>query len=143
MNIDDLEFRTGDWETLAPYAAPLRAAVFIEEQSVPEDLEWDGIDDECLHVVALTPDGTCVATARLTTDEHIGRMAVHPDWRGRGVGLAMLERLVGLARERDYTRLALAAQVQAQAFYAKLGFEAYGDVFDDAGIPHRMMARDL
>ncbi len=143
MNTDDLEFRTGHWETLERYAAPLRAAVFIEEQSVPEDLEWDGIDDECLHIVALTPNGTCVATARLTTDEHIGRMAVHPDWRGRGLGLEVLRRLIELARERGYTRLALAAQVQAQAFYAKLDFEAYGEVFDDAGIPHRMMARDL
>jgi predicted GNAT family N-acyltransferase len=117
----------------------VRRRVFIEEQGVPEALEWDHADPQCWHVLASAPDGTPIGTGRLTPEGRIGRMAVLEPWRRRGVGAAILEALLALARHRGCTRVRLHAQTHALAFYARFGFEATGAEFEEAGIPHRAM----
>lgn len=143
MTTEPFTVSDGDWSAVHALAAPLRRAVFIEEQGVPEALEWDDLDAPSRHVVAMDAGGRCIATARLTPDDHIGRMAVAADWRGHGVGRAVLEYTVALARSRGAAEVVLAAQLPAGPFYERMGFVAYGGVFDDAGIPHRMMRRRL
>lgn len=134
--------RLGSWDELAALASPIRFTVFVEEQRVPVELELDEFDPLSCHAVAWV-DGTPVGTGRLLPDGHIGRMAVRPAWRGRGVGAALLEALIDEAGRRGMGRLALNAQTHALGFYARFGFTPVGDVFDDAGLPHRTMVRDL
>lgn len=117
----------------------IREAVFVVEQNVPADLEWDGVDRDCLHVIAYTYDRSAVGTGRLLDDGHIGRMAVLAPWRGRGAGSALLLKLIAIAKTRGIDSVALNAQTHALAFYERFGFVAEGDDFDDAGIPHRHM----
>ncbi len=114
--------------------------MFIEEQRVPESLEWDEFDAVSLHLLAETEAGMVIATGRLLPDGHIGRMAVLPEWRRRGVGYAVLLVLIEAARARGDQSVRLHAQVHALGFYGKAGFVAEGPVFDDAGIPHRTMS---
>lgn len=131
---------------LQPYGAQsealqrIRRQVFIEEQAVPEHEEWDGRDAECLHVLARSADGSAIGCARLFPDGRIGRMAVLAPWRGQGVGRRMLDALVAHALERGNDTICLDAQLHALAFYERAGFVAQGEVFMDAGIPHRFMA---
>ena len=117
----------------------VRETVFVQEQKVPIELEWDGIDDQCLHMLAEDDQGNPVGTGRLLPDGHIGLMAVLGEWRGQGVGTALLRALMEEGEKRGFRELVLAAQLQAIPFYEKEGFVAEGDVFDDAGIPHRNM----
>jgi hypothetical protein len=126
------------WEEAAEDLACVRRRVFIEEQRVPEALEWDEWDLPSLHAL-VRADGEPVATGRLLPDGRIGRMAVVPAWRGRGVGAAVLHRLVDEARARGLAEVVLSAQVQAMPFYARAGFVAEGPEYDDAGIAHRSM----
>lgn len=121
----------------------VREPVFIVEQQVPEELEWDELDPLSIHVVAREPDGTPIGTARLTPDHRIGRMAVLPPWRGRGVGAALLKMLIQHARELGYPELELHAQTHALGFYQQHGFTAFGEEFDEAGIAHLRMRRRL
>lgn len=121
----------------------IRRRVFIEEQEVPESLEWDEFDAVSLHVLAETVSGEAVATGRLLPDWHIGRMAVLREWRRRGVGLTVLQTLLAAAKQRGDRIVRLNAQTHALGFYEKAGFLAEGPVFDDAGIPHRTMSRRL
>jgi len=120
----------------------VREAVFIREQNVPRELEWDEIDSQCDHVLA-EAQGEPVGTGRLLPDGHIGRMAVLPAWRNRGVGGAILNELAAMAGERGIQRLTLHAQTHARAFYERHGFRAEGEEFTEAGIPHVRMVRDL
>ncbi len=120
----------------------IRETVFLREQGVPVDLEWDGLDEACVHVLA-RGGAQPIGTARLLADGHIGRMSVLPAWRGQGVGSAMLQRLIELARQRGLPRVMLDAQTHAIAFYERHGFIVTSDVFMDAGIPHRHMMREL
>ncbi len=121
----------------------IRETVFMREQGVPEELEWDGVDPACVHVLAWNETGAAVGTARLQPEGKIGRMAVLKEWRGRGVGRAMLRTLLQVAIERGLTMVELAAQTQAIGFYEREGFRVIGEVFMDAGIPHRKMVLDL
>jgi len=134
----DIEVRLGDWQTLGPLALPVRYAVFVREQHVPEELELDEHDPPSLHAIALV-GGETVGTGRLTPDGRIGRMAVLPGYRNRGVGARLLLALRDAALAQGLPRLELHAQVHAIPFYQRLGFVADGPVFDDAGIPHRRM----
>lgn len=135
--------RPADWARDEPTLRAIRHRVFVVEQGVPESLEWDGVDASCGHVIAEDGDGFAIGCGRLLPDGHIGRMAVLSDWRGRGVGGAMLERLIELARERGDREVALNAQAHAMPFYARFGFVPVGDPFDEAGIPHHAMTRLL
>lgn len=132
----------GDWSRLEPLAAPVRRAVFVHEQGVPEALEWDAGDAQCLHAVARI-DGEVAGTGRLLPDGHIGRMAVLAAYRGRGVGAAILRALIDEARARDHPQVELSAQRHAEGFYARLGFHPVGAPYDEAGIPHIRMIRRL
>jgi len=114
----------------------------VHEQHVPMELEWDDTDADCLHVLAHAGDEP-VGTARMTWSGHIGRMAVRAAWRGRGIGSALLDALMETARARGLTEVYLNAQVSAVHFYQGHGFGAEGEVFLDAGIPHRRMRRAL
>lgn len=136
------EVRLVAWDEARVALASVRRAVFIVEQRVPEALEWDGADAVALHALALA-DGVPIGTARLLSDGHIGRIAVLREWRGLGVGDALLAAMLNAARERGFDTALLNAQVQALDFYRRHGFEAEGDVYLDAGIPHRAMRLEL
>ena len=121
----------------------VRETVFVQEQSVPAALERDAIDSECAHVLALDHDGRPIGTGRLTPQRTIGRMAVLKDWRGRGVGDALLRELLAWAAESGWPEVSLHAQLGALGFYEKHGFAAYGPEYDEAGIRHRSMRLEL
>ncbi|HSD59231.1 MAG TPA: GNAT family N-acetyltransferase [Burkholderiales bacterium] len=135
--------RPADWGADAPLLRAVREAVFMIEQRVPADLEWDGLDPDCAHALALSARGEAIGTARLTPDGHIGRMAVLAAWRGQGVGQALLEAMLTEARARGYAQVALNAQIHAEGFYQRFGFARQGDEFPDAGIPHVRMTLGL
>lgn len=138
----NLEIREGSWAVLGPEASEIRRVVFLEEQRVPLEEEWDGRDPECRHFLALL-DGRAVGTARLLPDAHIGRVAVLAEARGTGVGAALMRASIETARRLGHPAVELAAQTHALDFYARLGFEAYGPEFLDAGILHRNMRLTL
>lgn len=142
----DFHLRLVGWAEAAAELAAVRRAVFIAEQGVPEELEWDDKDGHALHVLATDPGGTPIGTARLVPEgaaARIGRMAVVKPWRGRGVGGAMLALLMGEAARRGFREVFLDAQTHAVPFYERFGFRAQGEEFFDAGIPHRRMRRRL
>ena len=119
----------------------IRRVVFIEGQDVPEDLEVDGRDPECVHILARLRDRP-VATARLRPvpgGGKVERVAVLPGLRGRHLGLRVMEVLLDAARARGLSRLWLHAQAPVVDWYRAQGWEAYGAPFDEAGIPHRKM----
>ncbi|WP_297798763.1 GNAT family N-acetyltransferase [Arenimonas sp. GDDSR-1] len=126
-----------------PRLRAVREPVFVIEQQVPLDLEWDAIDPDCRHVLALDAEERPIGTGRLTPQHTIGRMAVLPEWRGKGVGDALLVRLIGLARAAGWPSVSLHAQVDAIGFYRKHGFVAEGGVYTEAGILHQNMTLDL
>ena len=130
------------WERARQPATPIRFAVFVAEQGVPPEIELDGLDERCMHAVAFD-DGEAVGTGRLLPDGHIGRMAVLRNWRGRGIGSLILGELVEKARQRGDREVALSAQVHALPFYRAQGFQAEGEVYEEAGIPHQAMRRKL
>ena len=121
----------------------VRLAVFVVEQNIPEEHEWDEQDAVSVHALAEDRDGVPIGCGRLLPDGHIGRLAVLSDWRGQGVGAGLLLHLVELARERGHARVLLNAQTHAVPFYARYGFEPSGEPFMEAGIPHQEMARLL
>ncbi len=133
------QIRRVEWAAARATLGPLRAEVFIQEQGVPPELEWDGLDEQALHFAVELVTGETIATARLLRDGHIGRVAVARPWRGRGVGRALLSYIIVEAGRLGMGQLHLAAQVHALEFYRTLGFSAEGEEFLDAGIPHRAM----
>jgi len=137
-----ISIRPADWQADRDILRALRQEVFVREQSVPADMEWDEFDAQSRHVVAMM-DSIPIGTGRLLPDGHIGRMAVLRAWRGKGAGSALLTVLMEIARELGMHRVQLNAQVQALPFYLSHGFQAEGEEFLDAGIPHRRMWRDL
>jgi predicted GNAT family N-acyltransferase len=124
----------------------IRIEVFVKEQAVPIEEEWDGLDDDALHLLAVGPTGEPIGTNRLLIHEktgHIGRMAVMKSWRGKGVGLALMQTMLEIARKQGLKDLFLNAQTYAIPFYEKVGFKAVGDEFDEAGMPHYRMELTL
>ncbi len=142
-----VDVRLGPWESLATEARAIRTAVFIEEQRIPRDMEWDDADTDAVHAIATNRFGLALATGRLLQESpgvaRIGRMAALPAVRGGGVGRAVLEALMQAARERGDAEVLLHAQTSAQAFYARAGFVPIGPVFEEAGIAHIEMSRRL
>ncbi|GIX25200.1 MULTISPECIES: YbgC/FadM family acyl-CoA thioesterase [Caldimonas] len=142
-----IEVRLGTWQTLGQDAQAIRRAVFIEEQGIPPEMEWDEADATSVHAVAYNRFGMPLATGRLL--EHvpgvakIGRMAALRTMRGGGVGRAVLEALMRAARERGYREAVLHAQTSAAAFYARSGFAPRGPQFEEVGIPHIEMVKTL
>jgi predicted GNAT family N-acyltransferase len=131
------------WTEALPLARPVREQVFILEQGVPRELEWDDLDEDSDHAVALDSNSNAIGTGRLLAQGRIGRMAVLKNWRGQGVGAAVLVRLIEQARARGMGRLTLHAQTQAAGFYRRFGFAPCSEVYVEAQIPHLEMFRDI
>ncbi len=134
---------TGDWDSLREHAQALRIEVFVVEQGVPVELEWDEADEVSTHAVAYDEEGQPVATGRLLPDGHIGRMAVRKSARGQGIGAQVLRALLEEAKRLGYPELVLHAQTHAASFYLRHGFALRGEEFIEAGIPHRLMTLTL
>ena len=135
--------RTVGWHEASAVLDALRFEVFVVGQGVPAELERDGRDPECIHVLALSPANEPIGTGRLLPDGRIGRMAVLAPWRGRGVGAAMLDALMNEARRRGFTETYLHAQSHAKDFYARHGYVVEGEEYLEAGIPHVGMRAKL
>jgi predicted GNAT family N-acyltransferase len=131
------------WAHDAVRLSQVRRAVFIDEQGVPEALEWDEHDAVSVHWLALSEEDTPIGCARLLPDGHIGRMAVMPAWRGQGVGRAMLQAAILVAQQRGLAVLRLSAQIHAASFYTRAGFKVVGQEYEEAGIPHVAMRMEL
>jgi YbgC/YbaW family acyl-CoA thioester hydrolase len=142
-----IDVRIGNWDLLGRDAAALRTQVFVVEQKIPAELEWDAADPQALHAVAYNRFGLALATGRLLAHtpgvSKIGRMAVLASLRGSGIGRAVLNALVHAARERGDTQVLLHAQASAVSFYSRAGFVAQGPAFEEAGIPHQAMVKAL
>ena len=142
-----VETRVGSWSELGERAQAIRTQVFIEEQNIPADMEWDTGDAQAVHALASNRFGLPLATGRLLQHApgvaRIGRMAVSQTVRGSGVGRAVLDALSNAAQQRGDREIVLHAQTSAQAFYARSGFIPRGAVFEEAGIAHIEMTRRL
>ena len=132
-----------EWAQAESAIRAIRETVFIGEQAVPAELEWDGRDSLCAQVVAWNDLGEAVGTARMQPNGTIGRMAVLKSCRGRGVGRLLLQTLLDLAATQGLARVTLSAQTHAVGFYETAGFHVIGEEFMDAGITHRQMVKEL
>jgi len=128
--------KVASWQKHAELLKAVREAVFIKEQQVPLELEWDGLDTSALHLLALNDAGEAIGCARLIGDGSIGRMAVLKAWRGLGVGTALLEKAVECYRQHNIASIRLSAQVHAISFYEKAGFKVCSAPYLDANILH-------
>ncbi len=126
------------WEEARPLAYPIRLAVFVHEQKVPEELELDDDDPTAWHAVVFK-DGQAIATGRLLRNGKIGRLAILREYRGLGLGSELLKTLVSYGRQEGIKQFFLHAQTSAIGFYERLGFKAIGPVFNEAGIDHIKM----
>lgn len=144
------EVRTGDWAALGEGARAVREAVFVQEQGIAREDEWDEADHTAVHALVTNRLGMPVATGRLLAEgapgsgtARIGRMAVDRTLRGSGVGRQVVQALEQAARARGDTRVVLGAQRSAEGFYGRLGYTPYGEPYEEVGIPHVGMARAL
>jgi predicted GNAT family N-acyltransferase len=131
------------WHDGEPLLRAIRETVFIREQGVPAELEWDEIDATCRHALALSLNGDAVGCGRILTNGHIGRIAVMKDWREKKVGTAIMEAMLNEARSRGYKQVEVDAQTHAVPFYLGFGFVVHGKEFIDAGLPHIKMKLKL
>lgn len=142
-----VDIKTGDWATLGADAAKVRTAVFVQEQGIPLEMEWDEADSTAVHAVAYNGLGQGIATGRLIGHAshvgRIGRMAVNRALRGSQVGQHILQTLMDAARQRGDAEVMLHAQRSAEGFYQRLGFALRGEPFDEVGIQHVEMFRAL
>jgi ElaA protein len=128
-------------------AFALREEVFYGEQGVPQQEEFDGLDDQALHVIALSPiEAQVIGTLRVVLDgsrAKIGRVVVQRDWRGRGIASRMLELALAEVRERGCEEVRLASQTHVVGLYERVGFTVESEPFQEAGIPHVWMGLRL
>ncbi len=138
----EIKYIIADWEKHKDEISFVRYEVFVNEQNVPAELELEEADKRYIHILAL--DGkNPVATARLTLDGHIGRVAVLKKYRKYGIGKQLMLQLEETASEMGFDEIKIDAQCHAVHFYRKLGYDAYGEVFLDAGIDHIHMKKNL
>ena len=143
-----LNLKVGDWATLGSDAQAIRGEVFVQEQGIPKELEWDEADANAVHAVAYNRLGVAVATGRLLSgstpgEGKIGRMAVNRVLRGGHIGQQVLAALMDAARQRGDRSVMLHAQRSAEGFYDRLGFKRQGEPFEEAGIVHVTMDKSL
>ena len=139
-----VEIKVGTWAELGQDAGQVRNEVFVEEQKIPKELEWDAADADAVHAVAYNRLGMPLATGRYLPYPaagragvvKVGRMAVKRVMRGAGVGREVLFALMDAARKRGEHEVVLHAQRSAETFYARLGYTVNGEPFEEAGIPH-------
>ena len=130
--------QSGHWNKLEQDAKFIRKQVFIIEQNIPEEEEWDDQDMISDHFVVYDQDQP-IATARLLQNNSVGRVAVLKTYRGQGIGHMIMLEIIRQAHQQDRTFLQLSSQVHAISFYEKLGFSIQGDAYDECGIPHIKM----
>ena len=135
--------KAADWDKDKVALSSVRRSVFIEEQNVPEELEWDEFDETSHHIIALDNNDKPIGTGRIKADGQIGRMAVLKNWRNKGIGKLILDELLKLASQSNHNEIYLQAQLTAIKFYEKAGFTVNSDEFMDAGIPHKTMTRRI
>jgi len=144
---DMVQLHLGNWHDLQKLTSPLRTEVFVDEQKVPPEMEWDDDDASALHCVAVNRMGMALATGRLVQHapgvSRIGRMAVKKSMRGSDLGRRVLGALMDAALARGDARVVLHAQCSAEGFYQRAGFVPHGAVFEEAGIAHIEMVRAL
>ena len=140
--MSEVIIKTIDFSSYFSDIEKIRSTVFIKEQNVPVELEWDEFDDDSTHILAYY-DNKPVGTARLLNDGHIGRMAVLKEYRNRNIGRNMLKYIIDIAQKRSIRNIELSAQEHAVDFYKKYGFSVTSDVYMDAGIPHYNMIYDI
>jgi predicted GNAT family N-acyltransferase len=131
------------WHDGEPLLKSIREEVFIREQAIPPELEWDGLDESCRHALALSHQGNAIGCGRMSAGGHIGRISVLPQWRKQKVGTAIMEALLDYARAHDYKQVDVDAQTHAVPFYRSFGFAEQGKEFIDAGLPHIKMTMKL
>lgn len=139
----DFTIRLTTWQEDEAALRQIRETVFMQEQEVTAELEWDGEDEQAIHLLASDTDATPIGCARILRDGHIGRMAVLKPWRGLGVGQSLLRRAIETVKALGCSEAFLDAQCYAIPFYERLGFIAEGEQFMDAGILHRHMRLPL
>lgn len=139
----NIQIKLGEWSELQVDAQAVRTAVFVEEQKIPAELEWDVMDAQCLHAVAYDTQGKAIGTGRLLPDGHIGRMAVLSTARSCGIGAEILRQLMAQAKVRGMQAVQLNAQISAESFYQREGFNREGELFMEAGIEHVHMNKTL
>lgn len=142
-----VRLKLGSWGELAAAARPVRTEVFLQEQRVPLDMEWDVEDEVATHAVAVNRLGMPLATGRLlpavSGTARIGRMAVSRVLRGSGLGREILQALMRTAQMRGDMQVMLHAQRSAEGFYSRLGFVPQGEPFEEAGMAHIEMVKTL
>ncbi|MER6627145.1 GNAT family N-acetyltransferase [Streptomyces sp. NPDC000987] len=156
MSLPSYEVRVAEDAADREACFALRKEVFVREQGVPEDLEYDEYDAVAVHLLAVREDGVALGTGRLLYGEaaasktggdpsvgSLGRLAVTARARGLGVGAALVRAVEEAARARGLAAVDLHAQTHALGFYERLGYRAYGPVYPEAGIPHRAMRRPV
>lgn len=134
--------QSGHWDKLEQDAKFIRKQVFIIEQNIPEEEEWDDQDMISDHFVVYDQDQP-IATARLLQNNSVGRVAVLKAYRGQGIGRMIMLEIIRQAHQQDRTFLQLSSQVHAISFYEKLGFSIQGDAYDECGIPHIKMQLEI
>lgn len=142
MSSESIKIHIASWQNDKEVLTKIRHHIFIEEQNVPEELEWDEHDNSSTHFF-VTSDDRVIAVARLKTDGQIGRMGVLAEYRRQGIGSKLLNFVLQFAASRNLDKVYLHAQTQAIAFYQEHGFIAQGDVFFEANIPHREMLKKI
>lgn len=140
---DDVRIRKTSWADDQGPLSALRRAVFIDEQHVPEDMEWDEHDATSTHFLALAADGTPAGCIRLIPSGQISRLCVLAERRSEGIGRLLLEAAIDDARRLGLREIFLHAQTHATSFYESAGFSVDGGIFVEAGIPHRLMVKTL
>ncbi|WP_286786051.1 MULTISPECIES: GNAT family N-acetyltransferase [Pseudomonas] len=138
--MSSIHVRVADWQKENAELRRIRESVFIAEQAVPPELEWDSDDASAVHFLALEGDFP-IGTARLLSNGHIGRVSVLRDWRGLKVGDALMRAVLTEAERLGLAEQTLSAQVHAAPFYERLGFEIVSSEYLEAGIPHVDMVR--
>lgn len=132
----DFRITKATWQTHAPMLRSVREQVFILEQLVPVELEWDGLDESATHLLAISRDGKAIGCARLIGNGSIGRMAVLKSWRKLGIGKALLVMAIQHYQQQGIQPITLSAQTHAIGFYQQAGFEVCSEPYLDADIMH-------
>ena len=130
-----LNIQHADWVVVEQDARHIRTAVFIEEQGIAAEDEWDDQDPISTHFVVYDADQP-IATARLLSNDHVGRVAVLKEYRSKGIGKLVMQEIIALAKQQQRKELILSSQVHATQFYSGLGFAVQGESYLDCGIPH-------
>jgi predicted GNAT family N-acyltransferase len=143
MSLSNFTILQAIWPKDRPSLQAVREPVFVQEQGVPLEMEWDDDDIIAYHLLAIDSERNPIGTARMLGNGQIGRMAVLPEWRGLGVGRALLQGLLAHAETEGIENLFLHAQTSAEAFYRNAGFTPQGEIFYEADIPHRKMVLEL